>query len=67
MRSPENLNLPAKGPQYNQQDENLFKKAIEDMHQQLRSDVIANRDHIYKQSSLALRRHQFLLMGSSNG
>lgn len=67
MRTPEVIRLLTSGPEYNQTNEQLTRSAIELALQQLRTDVVNVRDKTDFTASLALRRHQFLLMGASSG
>lgn len=64
MRSPEQLTLPLSRGEYSPEDQSALRRAIEHGYQLLRNDVVENRNYTFKQSSLALRRHQFLLMGA---
>lgn len=67
MKSPEQLTLPIPQGGYSDADQNALRRAIEHGYQLLRNDLVNVRDHKYKQASLAMRRHQFLLMGSGSG
>lgn len=67
MRTPEITTLPTTLPQYNEVNESISRKATEQYLQDLRNDIIENRNKTNGVSSLALRRFQFLLMGASNG
>ena len=48
-------------------NEGVARRSIEQYFQDLRNDIIESRDKTDKAASLALRRHQFLLMGAGNG
>ena len=67
MRSPQQLTLPLAPLAYSVREEAAFRRAIEYGYQLLRSDVKEARDFNDKQASLAIRRHQFLLMGAHGG
>jgi hypothetical protein len=67
MKSPEFINLPIAGFEYNQGDEQLFRRAVEQAYFDLRNDTRQGLQQKEASSSLSLRRHQFLLMGASNG
>lgn len=64
MRSSEIPNFPRATPEYNERHQDILVRAIEQYLQELRGDVVENRDTTDKVASLALRRHQFLLMGA---
>jgi len=66
MRSPETISLPQPLQQYEQMNEQMARRAIEQAIQDLRSDIIQNRSQLDSEASNALRRHQFLLMGASS-
>jgi len=67
MKSPEFINLPIASFEYNQGDEQLFRRAVEQAYFDLRNDTRQGLQQKEASSSLSLRRHQFLLMGASNG
>lgn len=64
MRSSEALTLPRVESQYVRSNEEVNRKSIVQAYQNLRNDVIEVRNTSDRESSLALRRHQFLLMGA---
>lgn len=64
MRSSERINLPQAGVEYSQYNEEQLRRAVEQFYAVLRDDIVVNRDTKDAPSSLALRRHQFLLMGA---
>jgi|TARA_R100000482_G_scaffold123859_4_gene74866 hypothetical protein len=59
--------LPVAPLEYLARDEQVTRRTIENSFEDLESKVDANRNKTSKESSLALRRFQFLLMGASNG
>lgn len=59
--------LPVAPIEYLARDEQVTRRTIENSFEDLDIKVDANRNKTNKQSSLALRRFQFLLMGASNG
>ena len=63
MRSSETLTLPTVGNEYRRSDEEANRRSIIQAYQNLRNDVVDCRDTSEPSASLALRRHQFLLMG----
>ncbi len=63
MRTSETIRLPNAGVEYNLDEEQITRRTTEQALQDLRVDIIETRDHTSKQASLAMRRHQFLLMG----
>ena len=67
MRSSEVLSLPTPNEEYDEFDERVFRRAIEQYLQDLRTDIIETRDSSDSAASLAGRRKQFLLMGANNG
>lgn len=64
MRTSEVIRLPSSKPEYSQADEQTTRRFIEQTFETLRTDVVNVRDKTDATSSLALRRHQFLLMGA---
>jgi len=66
MRSPETISLPQPLQQYEQMNEQMARRAIEQAIQDLRSDIIQNRSQLDSEASNTLRRHQFLLMGAKS-
>jgi len=67
MKSPETVSLPQPLQEYQQINESMARRAVEQALQDLRTDIVQNRSFIDPQASNAVRRHQFLLMGASNG
>ncbi|MAD93984.1 MAG: hypothetical protein CML33_00620 [Rhodobacteraceae bacterium] len=59
--------LPVANKEYEQQNEQVARRTIEQSLQDISSTVEGNTNKTNKTSSLALRRFQFLLMGASNG
>jgi hypothetical protein len=59
--------LPVAPLEYLARDEQITRRTIENSFEDLEAKVDANRNKTSKQSSLAMRRFQFLLMGASNG
>jgi hypothetical protein len=65
MRSRQNLNLPVAQPEFVQLDEQTMRRTVEQGYTDLRLDVEEIQDKKSSAESLALRRHQFLLMGAT--
>ena len=61
MRTSETITLPIATAE--QVSDQTLRRAIEQAFQDLRLDMVEVRDKTDKASSLAMRRHQFLLMG----
>ena len=59
--------LPVAKKEYEQQNEQVARRTIEQSLQDISSTVEGNTNKTNKNSSLALRRFQFLLMGAGNG
>jgi|TARA_R100000951_G_scaffold110581_1_gene108673 hypothetical protein len=59
--------LPVANKEYEQQNEQVARRTIEQSLQDISSTVEGNTNKTNKNSSLALRRFQFLLMGAGNG
>lgn len=59
--------LPVANKEYDQQNEQVARRTIEQSLQDISSTVEGNTNKTNKNSSLALRRFQFLLMGASGG
>lgn len=57
--------LPVAPPQYMEQLESEFRRQLEIQLLRISDTVDSNNIQANKESSLALRRHQFLLMGAS--
>ena len=64
MRSPEIMSLPIASQEYLQSNEQTARRTMEQYLSDLRNDVVVNEQKKGKDSSLAVRRLQFLLMGS---
>ena len=64
MRTGEVFTLPSVSRGYDRNDEKRMRRTVEQHFADLRADVVENRDTSDKVASLALRRHQFLLMGA---
>jgi hypothetical protein len=64
MRTGESFPLPVVSSVRTMQNEQTLRRTIEQYFEDLRIDVINNRDTTDKPASLAMRRHQFLLMGA---
>ena len=63
MKSSETLTLPKAPLEYRLSDEEMNRRSLIQAYQELRNDVVDCRDTSEMGYSLALRRHQFLLMG----
>ena len=59
------LNIPPEA--YEQEDEGISRRTIEQNFQDVSSDILATKTQTDKDSSLSLRKYQFLLLGASNG
>jgi len=64
MRSSEFVSLPQVTREYNSMNAQSSRSTTEKFIQDLRNDIIDVRDTNTSDASLALRRHQFLLMGA---
>jgi hypothetical protein len=64
---PRYTTLPVATREYEQQNEQVARRTIEQSLQDISSTVEGNTNKTNKNSSLALRRFQFLLMGASSG
>jgi hypothetical protein len=64
MRTGETVTLPKAFQDYDFSNELMLRRTIEQHFQDLRNDVIDNRDFNDKSASLSQRRQQFLLMGA---
>lgn len=64
MRSSETLTLPTVPQLYTNVNEEMNRRSIVQAYQELRNDVVDIRNTSERDSSLALKRHQFLLMGA---
>jgi hypothetical protein len=67
MRSSEHMSLPLSQPQYDQSNEQLMRRTIEQYMQELRNDIQNTQNNKDKEASTGKRRFQFLLMGAANG
>ena len=54
-------------PKYEEEEETIFRKAVEQNLQDIASDLHSIKTQGDKDSSLSLRKYQFLLLGASNG
>jgi hypothetical protein len=63
--SSRNIPLPLPAQEYNQQLEGEFRRQLEIALLRINDTIDSNNVQSNKDSSLALRRHQFLLMGAS--
>jgi|TARA_R110000824_G_scaffold167021_1_gene343801 hypothetical protein len=59
------LNVAPK--EYEQNNESLSRQTIEQNFQDVSSDILATKTQTDRDSSLSLRKYQFLLLGASNG
>jgi len=57
--------LPIATEEYNRSNEQVSRATVTQALQDMQSDVAGNTNKTNKDSSLALRRFQFLLMGAS--
>ena len=64
---PRYTTMPVATREYEQQNEQVARRTIEQSLQDISSTVEGNTNKTNKDSSLALRRFQFLLMGASSG
>ena len=53
--------------EYEEVDENMSRRTIEQNFQDVGSDIHAVKVQADKDASLSLRKYQFLLLGASNG
>ena len=54
-------------PEYEEYDESMSRRTIEQNFQDVSSDIHAVKVQADSDSSLSLRKYQFLLLGASNG
>tara|TARA_R110002153_G_scaffold211052_1_gene363660 strand:+ start:17 stop:220 length:204 start_codon:yes stop_codon:yes gene_type:complete len=54
-------------PEYEEYDESMSRRTIEQNFQDVSSDIHAVKIQADSDSSLSLRKYQFLLLGASNG
>ena len=57
--------LPVATAEYNPNNEQVSRPTVTQTLEEMQSDIAANTKKTSKESSLALRRFQFLLMGAS--
>lgn len=67
MRTPEIISLPVAGEKHDIHNEQTMRRTVEQMFAAVRNDMIEIRDKTDREASLSMRRHQFLMMGASNG
>ena len=53
--------------EYEEQDESMSRRTIEQNFQDVSSDIHSVKVQADRDSSLSLRKYQFLLLGASNG
>ena len=53
--------------EYEETDESISRRTIEQNFQEVSSDIYSVKNQADKDSSLSLRKYQFLLLGASNG
>ena len=59
------LNIPPE--EYEQEDEGISRRTIEQNFQDVSSDILATKTQTDKDRSLSWRKYRFLLLGASNG
>jgi len=64
MRTSEIITLPLAEHIFSQENEQRTRRTVELAFADLRADVVVHRDQKDGPATLALRRHQFLLMGA---
>ena len=64
MKTAQSFTLPAAEQEYRQDSEQNMRRSIEHYLEDLRGDVVDLQNQTNPTASLALRRHQFLLMGA---
>ncbi len=64
MRSAQELNLPTATAVYDVNNEQTARRTVEQYMGDLREDVVGLEEQTSAPGTLALRRHQFLLMGA---
>lgn len=64
MRTSEVVTLPVALKLYDHANEQITRTTVQQIFASLHSDIRANRDASDSTASLALKRHQFLLMGA---
>ena len=55
--------IPLAGAEYDESNETASRRIIEQELEDIRNELLRIETHTTKQGTLALRRHQFLLMG----
>jgi len=65
MASIRTIPLPSPNEEYDRENEQTMRRTVELALQSIESDMLAAKTQSDKQSSLAMRRFQFLLMGAS--
>jgi hypothetical protein len=61
-----NRPLPIPGPDYDQQNEAVTRRTLEQRLDDIEQSMEQNKNKTSASSSMALRRFQFLLMGAQN-
>ena len=64
MKTEQSPNLPTAEREYSQDSEQNMRRTIEHYLEDLRGDVVDLQNQHNSSATLALRRHQFLLMGA---
>jgi len=64
MKSPQSPNLPVATPDYSYDNEQTSRRTVEQYLEDLRSDVVDIQNQTSGSATMAMRRHQFLLMGA---
>ena len=59
--------LSSAPPEYEERDESVSRRTIEQNFQDVSSDIHSVKTQDDSDSSLSLRKYQFLLLGASNG
>ena len=65
MASVKTIPLSSPSEEYDRENEQTMRRTVELALQSIESDMLAAKTQSDKQSSLAMRRFQFLLMGAS--
>jgi hypothetical protein len=58
--------IPNAQPSYNESDERIMRRQVEQNFRDLDLEIRGAKSKADKESSLAMRRYQFLLMGASH-
>tara|TARA_R100001377_G_scaffold79211_2_gene57341 strand:- start:2879 stop:3085 length:207 start_codon:yes stop_codon:yes gene_type:complete len=66
LKNYRSLTLPPP-PMYQKEEESIFRKMVEQNFEDVSSDIHSIKTQEDKDSSLSLRKYQFLLLGASNG